>query len=230
MEDVYLFFGIAVIFSVGSYFIIKSLLMQMKIRRAIRKNKLLLMRMREKDAAGRFYTYNDLISATLTNLRGKVKGVPYETLKELVDKEIDRLSGNSCERTASTLFVFMKMAFSIVFVSVSLLFALGIAGSFANNGEQEAAVLRDGMSDGMSEEKNAEQTESRIERKQREKEEKQQMAERKKLEKIEAAEEKERQKAERKKAEQEKIIENKHMKGHAADEIAYSKQRRRSED
>lgn len=225
MEDVYLFFGIAVIFSVGSYFIIKSLLMQMKIRRAIRKNKLLLMRMREKDAAGRFYTYNDLISATLTNLRGKVKGVPYETLKELVDKEIDRLSGNRWERTASTLFVFMKMAFSIVFVSVSLLFALGIAGSFASNGEQEAAVLRDGM----SEEKNAEQTESRSERKQREKEEKQQMAERKKLEKIEAVEEKERQKAERKKAEQEKIIENKHMKGHAADEIAYSKQRRRSE-
>lgn len=91
MEDLILFVVVFLIFSFSAFLTIYSLLRQTKIRRAIRKNKLLLTRMREKEADGKFHTYNDLLSGTLVNLRNRVKGISYEKLKDIIDKEINNL-------------------------------------------------------------------------------------------------------------------------------------------
>lgn len=130
MEDAILFLVLLLILLMSSFFTIKSLIKQIKIRKAIRTNKVLLSQMRDKNEDGKYHTYNNLLHYTLLNLRGKIKNLPQEKLQVIVDKEISNLSGGYVRRFISGTWVILKFAFSIVFVFMSFMFAVIVVDEF----------------------------------------------------------------------------------------------------
>lgn len=130
MENLFLFLAIFMVFVLGSFFIIQSLIRQIKVRRAIQANRLLLNRMRDKNEDGNFHTYNNLLHQTLVNLKGKIKNLPYEKLQSVIDKEINNLAGGYLRRFVSSIWVLLKFAFSMVFVFMSFMFALIVIDEF----------------------------------------------------------------------------------------------------
>ncbi|ACA38115.1 hypothetical protein J2D69_19265 [Lysinibacillus sphaericus] len=130
MGNLVLFLAVFVVFVLGSFFIIQSLIRQIKIRRAIQANKLLLNRMRDKNEDGNFHTYNNLLHQTLVNLKGRIKNLPYKKLQSVIDKEINNLTGGYVRRFVSSIWVLLKFTFALVFVFMSFMFALIVIDEF----------------------------------------------------------------------------------------------------
>ncbi|MDP1394432.1 hypothetical protein Q8G28_13595 [Lysinibacillus capsici] len=130
MENLVLFLAIFVVFVLGSFFHIQSVIRQLKVRRAIQANKLLLNQMRDKNEDGKFHTYNNLFHQTSVNLKGRIKNLPYQKLQSIIDKEINNLTGGYMRRFISSIWIFSKFAFSMIFIFMSFMLALIVIDEF----------------------------------------------------------------------------------------------------
>lgn len=120
MNEIIFYIVILLIFYLVSNLLIVSVFRRIYIRNAIRKNKLLLKRLREKNSEGNYHTYNSLLHNSLINLRKKFKEIPYSKLEDMVNREISKLSKNPILRLFDSLF----LTFSSLLVLISLLFSL----------------------------------------------------------------------------------------------------------
>lgn len=125
MNDIIFYIVILLVFCTVTNLLIVSTFRRIRIRNAIRKNKLLLKRLREKYSEGKYHTYQILLHNSLINLRKKFKKVPSSKLEDMVDREISRLSKIPILR----LFDYLFLTFTSLLILISLLFSL-ISGVF----------------------------------------------------------------------------------------------------
>lgn len=120
MNDIIFYIVILIIFCIVTNLLIISVFRRICIRNAIKKNKLLLQRVREKNSEGKYHTYQSLLHNSLINLRNKFKKTPPLKLEVMVDREISRLSKNLILRLFDCLF----LTLSSFLILISLLFSL----------------------------------------------------------------------------------------------------------
>lgn len=120
MNDIIFYIVILLTFCIVTNLLIISVFRRIRIRYAIRKNKLLLKRLREKNNEGKYHTYQSLLHSSLINLRNTFKKTPYLKLEGMVDREILRLS----KKTISRLFDCLFLTLSSFLILISILFSL----------------------------------------------------------------------------------------------------------
>lgn len=124
MNDITLYILILLFLCLMTYVLYIAIFRKIRIRMAIRKNKLLLKRLREKNADGNYHTYQSLLQNSLLNLRNKIKRIPSSKLENMVIKEIRQLLKNPVIRISNSVFLFVMSFLMLGSLFFSLIFGL----------------------------------------------------------------------------------------------------------
>ncbi|GEM_PF-1906038 len=124
MNDIPFYILILLFLCLLIYVLYISVIRKIRIRMAIRKNKLLLKRLREKNADGNYHTYQSLLQNSLLNLRNKMKRIPSSKLEDMVIKEIRQLRKNPVIRISNSVFLIVMSFLMLGSLFFSLIFGL----------------------------------------------------------------------------------------------------------
>lgn len=124
MNDIPFYILILLFLCLLTYVLYISVIRKIRIRMAIRKNKLLLKRLREKNADGNYHTYQSLLQNSLLNLRNKMKRIPSSKLEDMVIKEIRQLRKNPVIRISNSVFLIVMSFLMLGSLFFSLIFGL----------------------------------------------------------------------------------------------------------
>lgn len=124
MNDIPFYILILLFLCLLTYVLYISVIRKIRIRMAIRKNKLLLKRLREKNADGNYHTYQSLLQNSLLNLRNKMKRIPSSKLEDMLIKEIRQLRKNPVIRISNSVFLIVMSFLMLGSLFFSLIFGL----------------------------------------------------------------------------------------------------------